>query len=274
MDMPLLTAHPGNVSDAAAIGHHALVPFTPQRSSGAGRTTTFLSAGPTHSAPGLPAPLGASDFHDVDPVRLAARLTEMFARGGPDVHAGIRAAAHNATRDARELDEHLGAEHGALLALPAPRCDGHEGSTEQAVVNDYDGDLEQAHHGDGDEMFDHADAFDHVAQGDHAGLPEHAHHVSHMHTPHASVQVDAANGHDEVNAPPRHAEQQTTSSPGEPAVASPTEDALSQQAKSMQQMIEYQTRASELNMNFKIQSDLLQSMQKMNSDSADAAKYQ
>lgn len=244
MDMPLLTAHASDVSDAAAIAHHALVPFTPQRPSGAGRTTTFLSAGPTHATPALPAPLGAGDFHNVDPVQLSARLMEMFARGGTDAHAGIRAAAHHATRDARELDEHLGTEHGALLALPAPQSDGHEGDTEPAILDGHDSDLEQARH------------------------------AGHMHTPHASIHADAAHGHDEVNAPPQQEEQRTTSSPAEPTVASPTEDALSQQAKSMQQMIEYQTRASELNMKFKIQSDLLQSMQKMNSDSADAAKYQ
>ena len=52
-----------------------------------------------------------------------------------------------------------------------------------------------------------------------------------------------------------------------------TEHAIDQQANTMKQMLEFQAKMTELNTEFKIQSNLLQSIQKMTNDAADGAKY-
>ncbi|MGN6650965.1 hypothetical protein [Trinickia sp.] len=258
--MPVELSHlPSGIPDAGADAHHAIVPFTPQQGS-AHTAFSSASAGETTHAAGPMVPLKAAHLRNIDPMHLVALMMHAFGMMGGHAEEGIKTAGQAAARDARELDEHLGETHAPLLLMPAPAGE-HEGA--QAAGDPAGAGTEKP----GTE----APVSGQVAQGHgnapapHGhGAPAHASlgHAQPEHEP--AVSADGGHGHGNIDA-------ETLSHVS--ARGPDTEHALDQQASTMKEMLEFQAKMTAMNTEFKMQSDLLQSMQKMTNDAADGAKY-
>jgi hypothetical protein len=259
--MPVEISHlPSGVPDAGGDAHHAIVPFTPQQGTA---HTAFgsASAGETAHTPGPMVPVKAAHLRHIDPMHLLALMMHAFGMLGGHTEEGIKTAAQAAARDARELDDHLGETHAPLLLTSAPHGE-HEGAqatgeTAGASAERPETEAPASAHG----APSHGNASNAPAPHSHgaAASPSHA---QAEHEP--AVSGDGEHGHEHVDA-------ETLSHVS--AHGPDTEHAIDQQANTMKQMLEFQAKMTELNTEFKIQSNLLQSIQKMTNDAADAAKY-
>jgi len=262
--MPPEISHlPSGIHDAGADAHLAIVPFSPPPSP-AHAAFESASAGQTQHDPGPMVPLKAAHMRNIDPMHLLALMMHAFGMFGGQADEGIKTAAHAAARDARELDDHLGDTHAPLLLMPPPAGE-HEsaaatGETAGTAAEKPEAEAPagHAHHGHG--HHDHATTSASHSQG--APTNVGTHHAQPEHEPAGSA--DASHAHESTDA-----ETLSHVSAHEPD----TDHAIEQQETRMQQMLEFQARMTEINTAFKIQSDMLQSLQKMTNDAADAAKY-
>ncbi len=258
--MPVEISHlPSGIPDAGADAHHAIVPFTPQQGT-AHAAFSSASAGEASHTPGPMVPVKAAHLRNIDPMHVLALMMHMFGMMGGHTEEGIKTAAQAAARDARELDDHLGETHAPLLLASAPHGE-HEGAqatgeTTGPSAEKPEPDAPPSAHGaqgHGNAPAPHSHGAPASPSPSHA-QPEHEPAVSH----------DGEHGHENIDA-------ETLSHVS--SHGPDTEHAIDQQANTMKQMLEFQAKMTELNTEFKIQSDLLQSIQKMTTDAADGAKY-